>query len=329
MTRLLAGHFSVDHSARLMRNYRYAVERAMRALGGWIALTPELSAKLLLGRHVWDLAQHADAFGKRLPELRAHAQVSEPASDRVVAFMDALEEPEAPQQTVERLVGVYRVLKPHLLASYHDHLVRANPVYEPPTRRILVGCIDDERRHIAAGETILGHLCVTPALTERAGAWQRRLEGLLTAAGGVTGDGLPPALPERNDVPVETSDDAREFIRLETPTASWPIPEELRAALGAFGDSLLARDREALARWLAPGVSPDPAREALGAATLTSLRLVAFARLGHQRLVKWRLEGPDASVTVLSRWAPGPEGWRVAMLDVARIEAPHPALPRR
>ena len=96
MTPLLAGHFSVDHSARLMRNYRYAVERAMRALGGWIALTPELSAKLLLGRHVWDLAQHADAFGKRLPELRAHAQVSEPASDRVVAFMDALEEPDRP-----------------------------------------------------------------------------------------------------------------------------------------------------------------------------------------------------------------------------------------
>ena len=301
----------------------------MRALGGWIALTPELSAKLLLGRHVWDLAQHADAFGNRLPELRAHAQVSEPANDRVVLFMDALEEPEAPEQTVERLVGVYRVLKPHLLASYHDHLVRANPVYEPPTRRILLGCIDDERRHIAAGETILGLLCATPALRERAVAWQRRLEGLLAAAGGVTGDGLPPALPDGDDVPVETSDDAREFIRLEKLTTSWPIPEELRDALGSFGDSLLAREWEALARWLARGVSPDPAREALGATTLTSLRLVAFARLGHQRLVKWRLEGPDASVTVLARWAPGPEGWRVAMLDVARIEAPSPALPRR
>src|SRR3989442_13531510 len=230
-----------------MRNYRYAVERAMRALGGWIALTPELAAKLLLGRHVWALAQHADAFGKRLPELRAHAQVSEPASDRVVAFMDALEEPEAPQRTVERLVGVYRVLKPHLLASYHDHLVRANPVYEPPTRRILVGCIDDERRHIAAGETILGHLCVTPALTERAGAWQRRLEGLLTAAGGGTGDGLPPALPERNGVPVDTSADAREFIRLQTPTRGLTVPRRPAARRGAFGDSLLARDRGALA----------------------------------------------------------------------------------
>src|SRR5438876_10776229 len=108
-----------------MRNYRYAVERAMRALGGWIALTPELSAKLLMRRHVWDLAQQADAFGRRLPELRAHTQVSEPASDRVVAFMDAVEAPAVPGQIVERLVRVYRVLKRQLLPSSHVHPVRS------------------------------------------------------------------------------------------------------------------------------------------------------------------------------------------------------------
>ena len=327
MAHPLAGHFSVDHSARLMRNYRYAVERAMRALGGWIALTPELSAKLLMGRHVWDLAQQADAFGRRLPELRAPAQVSEPASERVVAFMDAVEEPAAPGQTVERLVGVYRVLKPHLLSSYHDHLVRANPVYEPPTRRLLQRCIDDERRHIAAGETVLGHLCA-PALAERVLAWQRRLEALVEAAGGVTGEGLPPAPPDTAQTPIETSDDAREFVRLERPVASWPMPEDLREALDSFGESLRARNLAALAHWLAAGVSPDPARDALTGSTLTSQRLVAFARLGHQRLVKWRLEGPDAAVTVLARWAPGPDGWRVALLDVGRIEVLRPALPR-
>ena len=180
----LEGRFSVDHSARLIRNYRYAVERALRALGGWIALTPEISAKLLMGRHVWDLAQHADAFGKRLPELRAPAQVSEPANSAFAAFMDALEEPEGKEQTVERLVGVYRVLKPHLLATYRDHLERANAVYEPPTRRILERCIEDELRHVAAGETILRHLVSTPPLSERATVWQGRLEGLLAAAGG-------------------------------------------------------------------------------------------------------------------------------------------------
>ena len=45
----LAGHFSVDDSARRIRHYPYAEERMMRALGGWIALTPELPVKLLFG----------------------------------------------------------------------------------------------------------------------------------------------------------------------------------------------------------------------------------------------------------------------------------------
>ena len=80
MTHPLAGHLEVDESAKTVRHYRYAVERMTRILGGWMALTPELSAKLLMGRHVWDSAQHADAWGKRLPELRAAAQVSEPAN---------------------------------------------------------------------------------------------------------------------------------------------------------------------------------------------------------------------------------------------------------
>src|SRR5215510_8134649 len=92
----LAGVTSVDDSARRIRNYRYAVERMMRISGGWIALTPEISAKLLLGRHVWDSAQHADLLGRRLPELRAQAHVSEPANESFVAVLDAIEGAERP-----------------------------------------------------------------------------------------------------------------------------------------------------------------------------------------------------------------------------------------
>ena len=90
MSQPLEGTFSAEHSARLLRNYRYVVERTMRALGGWIALTPELSAKLLMGRHVWDLAQHCDAFGQRLPELRSRAQVSEAANPSIVTLMSPM-----------------------------------------------------------------------------------------------------------------------------------------------------------------------------------------------------------------------------------------------
>ena len=87
----LAGTFSVEASARLIRNYRYVEERMMRMLGGWIALTPQVPVKLLFGRHVWDCAQHADAWGKRLPELRSPAQQSEPANDQVVALIDLID----------------------------------------------------------------------------------------------------------------------------------------------------------------------------------------------------------------------------------------------
>lgn len=327
MPQHLEGIFSADHSARLLRNYRYVVERAMRALGGWIALTPELSAKLLMGRHVWDMAQHCDAFGRRLPELRAHAHASEAANPGVVAFMDSLEEPEGPDQTVERLVGVYSVLKPHLLATYRGHLERANPVYEPPTRRILARCIDDEERHIAAGEAILHHLASTPSVTARRTARQSHLEKLLASAGGVTGDGLPSQQATAiGALPTDLSDDAREFIRLEKAVVAWPIPDGLGDAQQSFAEALVAGDEGALGRWLEPGlVLEETAWTPLRGTRYSRHRTVAFARLGGQRLVKTRLDGPSGSAVVLARWTSSPGGWRVAALDVVGHDAARPA----
>jgi hypothetical protein len=323
----LSGEFSVAESARLIRHHRYAAERMMRILGGWIALTPEISAKLLMGRHVWDNAQHADALGRRLPELRAQAHASEPASEAFVAFIDAIEEAERPEQTVERLVGIYRVLKPHLLASYAVHLARANQVYEPPTRRILARCAEDERRHIDAGLSILRHLAKTPALEARATTWQARLEELLAASGGVTGQGLPPAMTGETSPPaVSLSDDADELIRLEQAGVPWPTAEDLESAVRGLGDALIARDRAGFRRWclpeawLAAGVEP-----ALASQRLESYRMVALATIGRQRLVKLRLEGPDGAVVLVIRWAPGEAGWRAAALDLAAVHAADPA----
>ena len=185
--RELAGHLGVEATARRVRHYRYAEERMMRVMAGWIALTPEVPAKLLLGRQVWDCAQHADQWGKRLPELRAPGQVSEPPGPEFMRFLDALESPEAWAETLERLTGVYRVLKPHLVAVYAAHLDRVNPVYEPPTRRILERCLADERRHVADGEAVLHALARTPGDRARIEAWERGLRSRLDASGGVTG----------------------------------------------------------------------------------------------------------------------------------------------
>jgi 1,2-phenylacetyl-CoA epoxidase catalytic subunit len=184
---LLRGWLGVEATARRVRHYRYAEERLMRTLAGWIALTPELPVKLLLGRQVWDCAQHADLWGKRLPELRAPAQVSEPPGETFVRFMDAMEDREQPGDTIERLTGVYRVLKPHLAEVYARHLAASNPVYEPPTRRILERCLEDERRHLADGQRVLEALLTDDATRARSVSWEADLGARLAASGGAAG----------------------------------------------------------------------------------------------------------------------------------------------
>jgi hypothetical protein len=79
------------------------------------------------------------------------------------------------------------VLKPHLIETYTAHLARANPVYEPPTRRILERCLAEERQHVADGERVLVALAAETPGRARVAAWEAELRGLLSAAGGVTG----------------------------------------------------------------------------------------------------------------------------------------------
>ncbi|MBI4240501.1 MAG: hypothetical protein HY613_02185 [Candidatus Rokubacteria bacterium] len=317
----LAGHLSVEESAELIRQYRYAEERMMRVMGGWIALTPELSAKLLLGRHVWDCAQHADLWGKRLPELRAPAHVSAPASEAFVRLMDLLESQEGFHQTPERLAGIYEVLKPHLLAAYQDHLAHTNPVYEPPTRRILERIVEEERRHIAAGRVVLSHLITTPAVEARTGEWRRRLEGLLLESGGVSGK--PTGDLRGPDVPVDPTAIAQDLARLERPVGRWPVPAELEASVEAHALHLKRRDLQALEDDFAPAYRQAgmATYAPLLAFELATHRIVGLGKLGGHRLVKLRLEGPAGTAVVQLRWAETDGRWRVLEAEVVRTEA--------
>jgi hypothetical protein len=293
----------------------------MRMLGGWIALTPELDAKLLFGRHVWDCAQHTDLWGRRLPELRAAAQQSEPANDGIAALLDLAQHAEGPSQTIERVVAVYRVLKPHLATVYERHLAVANPVYEPPTRRILDRCITEERRHAAAGARVLERLLGSNrTLASRAQAWEQRLLEGLTAAGGATGDVDAPMIvpPARVPDPAEVAQDLV------------PLPPDFdpRAALGDLAAPLDAH-RHALARGDVAALRGDLASHAAPEAAAAYEELasgfersdvVGCARLGRHRVVKLRLEKARLRVVLQERWVPSPDGWRVAAVEVTRSE---------
>ena len=62
----------------------------------------------------------------------------------LVAFATALVEPQDAELTVEKLVGVYRVLLPRKIAAYTTHLQHANPVSDGPTIRALELALHDE-----------------------------------------------------------------------------------------------------------------------------------------------------------------------------------------
>ena len=83
--RTMDGVYSVRQGANYITNYRYAEERMMRMMAGWIALTPQIEVKLEMARQVYEDALHTDALGKRLPELRA--QIAVQAAQRRVRHL--------------------------------------------------------------------------------------------------------------------------------------------------------------------------------------------------------------------------------------------------
>jgi hypothetical protein len=189
--RELPGAFTVEETARRVGNYKWVEQRLFEALGGWVATVPELDVKLKLGTHCYKHAWHAELWHKRLPELREMNpdRLTVPANDGVVAFMDAVTEPEDPDRTIEKLVGVYRVLIPRKIAAYTYHLNNTSNITDAPTIRSLKFVIADEFDDWRDGEMMLQSLIETPDDARRAAEHQARVEGLAVAAAGIAGPG--------------------------------------------------------------------------------------------------------------------------------------------
>src|SRR5947207_4903858 len=189
--RELPGSFNVEESARRVGNYKWIEMRLFEALGGWVATIPELDVKMRLGTHCYHHAWHSELWHKRLPELREMNpdRLTVPPNDEMVTFVDAMTEPEAPDQTIEKLVGVYRVLIPHKIAAYTFHLNNTSTITDAPTIRSLKFALQDEFDDSRDGEMLIQSLIDSDAEVDRATAHQARLEKLMLAAGGIAGPG--------------------------------------------------------------------------------------------------------------------------------------------
>jgi hypothetical protein len=189
--RSLHGRWDVDATARRVKNYRYAEEWMMMIMGGWIATIPELPVKTGLGKIIYQDSVHADGLGKRLPELRAGRSLrnaSLPANDGFAALVQEVAAPESADQTIEKLVGMFRVLKPHLIDVYERNCRETDQIADAPTIELLRDIIAKEREHVAWAEQVLERLCNTDEKRARARAREQSVRQLLEKCGGVCGD---------------------------------------------------------------------------------------------------------------------------------------------
>jgi hypothetical protein len=112
-----------------------------------------------------------------------------PPNDDYVAFMDSVRDPEAPELTIEKLTGVYRVLIPRLIAVYTYHLNGTSQITDAPTIRSLKFALQDDFEDWRDGEMLLQSLLDTPEKIERAARRQQELETLYLRSGGIAGPG--------------------------------------------------------------------------------------------------------------------------------------------
>jgi hypothetical protein len=172
-----------------MGAYCWIESRLFEELGGWAVSVPELEVKPTLAAHAREHAWHAELWREQLPTATGLTPegLTRPDNEGVDAFFTALAEPDGPGQTVERLVGAYRVLLPRMIATYRAHLDVASGVSEGPVIRVLRLVLHDELEAWSHGEAVIHSLLGTEQQVRTAALHHARLEWMLTDAGSVTG----------------------------------------------------------------------------------------------------------------------------------------------
>ena len=125
---------SVTERGRRIATFRFVAVRLMETAAAWTPTTPEMEVKVLLGRHIWDFAQHADALGRRTFELRLPAQHSQPPGE---AYLAVLDEVRGLPGTAERLAALYDVVLPGLDRRLADYAREADLIVDEPSLLIV------------------------------------------------------------------------------------------------------------------------------------------------------------------------------------------------
>lgn len=201
--------YGVEECAARIHHLAYAEERLMFLQAAHIISVPERDVKVLLARLQYEDAQHTDMLRSRLSELRVSKKraASAPDTSLAVLFDEAIHA----ANTTELLASLVRVIKPALLAAYHDYLATTNDLADYPTVRLLKTIIAEEAEALRLLQAAYDDVVNSAERRAAANAWVDHLQQLLNAAGGIDGSG-----------PVSS-----EAVALQRANEPYVIPREL------------------------------------------------------------------------------------------------------
>ncbi len=289
---------SVDFrtNKRLLNRYRFVEHEIVRTLAGWLPAVPHMETKLDVARLLWEDAQHVQQLYLRLREVQnpAFRPPDDPALERLMR--EVIHAPSAE----DMLAGLFRVIKPALVAAYEWHSTQtfANP--DAPTLYYLRHILLDEQAQLEWANKALADCPVGP--------WENYIAALLAAAGGVTGREPRDAAPEAPDcrkiftAPREAARDAR-FI-LDMSSISRPADDDRAGQrldeFRNYAQEVLAAETCALVLYLTPDMpwefTYDLARHCYDEARHCRLGIEWLARHGldytafpqNTRIYAWR-----------------------------------------
>lgn len=131
---------TVRQRADWVATFRYTSVFMMETLARWVPTTAEMEVKLLFGRHLWEFAQHADAFGKRAAALRVALHTSRaPAA----AFQRVLQRFATARSAADRMDALYDGVIPTLSGVYAGYIDETDHLMDEASVRILERAIAD------------------------------------------------------------------------------------------------------------------------------------------------------------------------------------------
>ena len=185
---------TVRDRATTIATLRHIEITLMETLARWVPTTPLMEAKVLFGRHIWEVAQHADILGKRTHELRAPMNLTlAPSADYASFLADVA----AIAEEKDRVAVFYDAVLPAVIARCRDYLDATDSLLDEPSVRILRRIVMDSEAMIEESKAFRAkHPAIAsadPALAPRFAARERDITNYV-------GTSWHPAAPAQNEV---------------------------------------------------------------------------------------------------------------------------------